>query len=112
MSVMIIDDLLALPRRALVALDAVTDALRRLAPLETAVNGAGDDVRAIRDVIEPAGHRIEKIHAAIDRLHGEVSSVQGNVEELRKQVQDMAGLVPGSREPGPLERAKDALTPG
>jgi predicted nucleic acid-binding Zn-ribbon protein len=107
----IVDDLLSLPRRALVALDAATDALRRVAPLETAVNGAGDDVRAIRDVIEPAGVRIEKIHAALDRLEDEFSSVQDNVEELRKQVQEMAEYVPGSREPGPLKRARDVLTP-
>lgn len=125
-----IDSLLApvrLPRRAIESLDLLGDAARRLIALEGAVLGhlesleeqarsIGKDLAATREQVESlhadVTGRLAALDAAIPRLEHEVATTREAVDGLKAELKDVTEHLPDPDGPGPVARARQAITGG
>ncbi len=82
-----------------------------------------DDLNVLRGSLIPAMGRIEDIESTLDattqRIEAELAATRRDLNaarldlaQVRARLDEAVDLLPGDDEPGPLERAKDALTPG
>ena len=123
-----LDSLLAplgLPSRAVRDLEAVGDAARGMPEFERALIERLDDIGAgLLGVRAELRGSIERVSEDIARLDEKVAALQLDVPELRRELaaieQHVAGLkeqvsfavehLPDPNSPGPLARARDAIT--
>jgi hypothetical protein len=111
-----IRNLARLPQLAVDASGAVVDVAQRLAALQVIVGdrlaaldravgevlvvlpAVADDLRRVRATVVPVEERLAAVLASVARLAGDV--------------EDAAELLPDPDAPGPIARARDALTGG
>jgi predicted nuclease with TOPRIM domain len=102
------------PQRVLDHLAELVDTTRGLLDSQTeqrktlrAVDDKIAVVRANSDQIPEVKAVMETIRVDVNRLEEWVVRMQHDVRHLAQQIDE---IVPGDREPGPLAKAKDALT--
>ncbi len=72
-----------------------------------------DDVRDIRLSVDAVPERLASVDARVQpvsALQTEISEIRGLLERLTLQVERLADRMPDPDSPGPLERAREAIT--
>jgi hypothetical protein len=88
----------------------IADSVGRLvAEIEPVV----DDVRDIRLSVDGVPERLASVDARVrpvSALETEITEIRGLLERLTLQVERLADRMPDPYSPGPLERAREAIT--
>ena len=132
----LVTDLLAplrLPGRLVAALESAVDALQEVRPIRADVGRIRKQSESLDELL-PAleslkadlGGRLDGLHHLVETLEGveehmdttvadlgrQLTAVHQTVLHLQDDVQRITNRLPDPNEPGPLERARDALTGG
>ena len=86
----------------------------RLGSVDQGVNGVLEALPAefarVRDILEPQQLRVSAIEDAVLRLELQLGTLSDTLERLRGEVVDATEHLPDPDAPGPLARAREALT--
>ena len=86
----------------------------RLGSVDQGVNGLLEALPAefarVRDILEPQQLRVSAIEDTVLRLELQLGALGDNLERLRREVVDVTEHLPDPDAPGPIARAREALT--
>jgi chromosome segregation ATPase len=85
----------------------------RVAAIEDAIAGlaaVSADLGAVRATIEPQHERVATIEAAVARVEALLGEVRGALVRLEGGVEEAAERLPDPDAPGPIARAREAIT--
>ncbi len=83
---------------------------RGLRDIVAALPTLRDDLRRVRDTVEPQQQRVAVIESAVSRMEVELHGLSGALTELKADAQDVTEHLPDPDETGPLTRARELLT--
>ncbi|MBE2319452.1 hypothetical protein DVA67_025985 [Solirubrobacter sp. CPCC 204708] len=69
-----------------------------------------DDLMRVRAIVEPQHERVAAIERDVGRLDERLASLQHTLSLLKSEVTDATELLPDPDAPGPIARAREALT--
>ena len=124
---------LRLPERVVDAVERAAEALEHVGPMREEVvqvrkqsEPLADILPAIKDLNENIANRLDSLQtlvkslerveahldSTVENLVGELSAMHRTVRALQDDVERVTDRLPDPDEPGPLGKARDALTPG
>jgi chromosome segregation ATPase len=87
----------------------------RVAAIESLIAGLpvlAGELEAVRSILGPQQERVADIEAMVARMETLLGDVQGALERLEARTAKAAELLPDPDAPGPIARAREALTGG
>lgn len=120
---------LKLPLRALQAFDLVDEAAREIRPIHSELAQVREQTKPLAEVppgIDRLDKRIEALQGVVGKLEseeshlnkavmhlaGELSKIHESLTALEDDVERITDRLPDPDEPGPIAKARDALTGG
>lgn len=124
---------LRLPERLVATLEIAAEALEHVGPMRSEVvtirkrsESLDEFLPALDGLKKDLGGRLDSLHEIIEKLEGveshldrtvdelvdEIKAVHKTVRDLHDDVERMTDRLPDPDAPGPLERARDAITGG
>ena len=121
---------LRLPERVVLAIEASAEALDQIPPMRAEIVRIREQSepldkllptlenmkQELRDSLHDAAIKLERIESHLDDsvagLVQEMAAMHGTVSRLQDDVERITDRLPDQDAPGPLERARDALTGG
>jgi chromosome segregation ATPase len=85
----------------------------RVAAIEhalTVLPAVAAELERVRGVVEPQHEQVATIDKTVTRLEARIAELQSTLSRLEDDVEDATEHLPDPDAPGPLSRARDALT--
>lgn len=103
---------LRLPERLVATLEIAAEALEHVGPMRSEVVTIRSRLDSLHEIIEKLEGVEAHLDKTVDELVDEIKAVHKTVRDLHDDVEHMTDRLPDPDAPGPLARARDAITGG